>query len=76
MSKLEVILCESLKTAWQKPSKSVLMTGFLSLPTNIPTVFACHSYKIFLQYRMQLKSLSVQKMYTKIWKLWLPYGKP
>ena len=76
MSKLEVILCESLENSLAEAIESVLMTGFLSLPTNIPTVFACRSCKIFLQYRMQLESLSVQKMYTKIWKLWLPYGKP
>lgn len=76
MSKLEVILCESLENSLAEAIEKCPHDRLLSLPTNIPTVFACHSYKIFLQYRMQLKSLSVQKMYTKIWKLWLPYGKP
>lgn len=65
MSKLEVILCESLENSLAEAIEKCPHDRLLSLPTNIPTVFACHSCKIFLQYRMQLKSLSVQKMYTK-----------
>ena len=76
MSKLEVILCESLENSLAEaiekcPHDRLFIltdehTHRLCLPQlqNIPAI------------QMQLKSLSVQKMYTKIWKLWLPYGKP
>lgn len=76
MSKLEVILCESLENSLAEAIEKCPHDRLFILTDE-------HTHRLCLPQLQNIPAIQdateiiiVQKMYTKIWKLWLPYGKP
>ena len=74
MSKQEVILCEGLANSLTHAIAKCPHDKLFIL--SIPTASAARIWTVSPPWKKRKKLLSVQKTYTRIWKRWLPYGKP